>query len=73
MFYFAVSTGKKNAKSAWPLIIKGKPLEMAGRKARGLKRAGKQARTARLLIIISKPLEMAGRKAMGAKVLEITR
>ena len=29
----------ETAMSAWPLIIKGKPQETAGRKTRGLKRA----------------------------------
>jgi len=53
--------------SAWPLIIKGKPLETAGRKARELKRAPR-VMPAQPLIMISKPPEMTGRKAMGANV-----
>ena len=55
-----------NAMLAWPLIIKGKPWETAGRKARGLTRLF-GAMPAQPLIIISKPGESLGRKAMGAK------
>ena len=57
--------------SAWPLIIKGKPPETAGRKARELKRAPR-VMPAQPLIMISKPPEMTGRKAMGANVLEVS-
>ena len=50
--------------SAWLLIIKGKPPERAGRRARGLS-AARGHKAAQRLIMISKPSETVGRKANG--------